>query len=177
VARGGRRNRARCRGQDGARAGAGRDTATLARLAPEARNKVLTLDLRAQGITDYGDPKGGFSMDADPGLELFVDDAPMSLSRYPNEGFIRITEVLGKTPVDVRGTIGAKEGVFRVEDPRIARWVGEKDPRVLGYWFWDWADERQKVASVDAATGRSRCANPGMAPGTARGSIFMRSTC
>jgi hypothetical protein len=112
-----------------------RDAAVLARLAPEARGKVLTLDLRAQGVTDYGDPQSGWGTDNTTGLELFLDDAPMSLSRYPNEGFIKITEVLGKTPIDDRGIKGTKEGVFRVDDPRIARWSAEKDPRVQGYWF------------------------------------------
>jgi hypothetical protein len=129
------------------------DPAVLARLDPAARGKVLTADLRAQGITDYGDPQGGFGSEGDTGLELFLDDTPMTLSRYPNEGFLRITEVLGQTPVDIQGTKGAKEGNFKVDEPRMARWAGEKDARVLGYWYWDWADQRQKVAALDPATG------------------------
>lgn len=45
-------------------------------------------------------------------LELFHQDQPMTLARWPNEGFITITEVRGASPVDVRGTRGCKEGVF-----------------------------------------------------------------
>jgi Acyl-CoA dehydrogenases len=148
------------------------DAAVLARLAPEARGKVLTLDLRAQGITDYGDPRGGFGSGGDPGMELFVDDVPMALSRYPNEGFLRITEVLGQTPIDVRGTKGVKEGIFRAKDPRFAWWTEEKDPRVFGYWFWDWADQRHRVASIDAATGTFTLREPWHQYGYRAGQYF-----
>lgn len=125
------------------------DAAIRERLDPAVQNRVLEIDLKAQGITEYGDMSGGFSKSGSTGLELFVDDAPMHISRYPNQGFISIAEVMGATPIDVRGTRGTKEGIFRVADQRITRWVKEKDPRVMGYWFWDWADERQKVAAID----------------------------
>ena len=35
------------------------------------------------------------------------------------------------------------------EGDRPKRWLQENDVWVHGYWFWDWADERQKVASID----------------------------
>ncbi len=148
------------------------DAAVRARLAPEARSNILTLDLRAQGVTDYGDPQGGFSIPSDTGMELFVDDAPMTLSRYPNTGFIRIAEVLGKTPVNAREAKGTKEGVFRIDDPRMGRWVGEKDPRVLGYWFWDWADQRQKIASLDPAARTITLQEPWHGSGYRQGQYF-----
>jgi hypothetical protein len=125
------------------------DAAIKARLDPAVRDKVLQADLKAIGVTDYGDMSGGFGQTGSTGLELFVDDAPMRIARYPNHGFIKITEVLGPTPVDVRGHKGTKEGIFRVEDSHVARWVGESDPRAFGYWCWDWADQRQKIASID----------------------------
>ena len=84
------------------------DAAVRERLDPAARDRVRQIDLKAQGITDYGDLSGGAAQIGNAGLELFVDDAPMHISRYPNAGFIPITEVLGKTPIDVRGTVGAK---------------------------------------------------------------------
>jgi len=125
------------------------DPAIRDRLDPAVRDRVLQIDLKANGVTDYGDMGGGNGKPGETGLELFVDDVPMWISRYPNHGFIPIAEVLGPTPVDVRGHKGTKEGIFRVTDPRVARWVGESDPRAFGYWCWDWADERQKIASID----------------------------
>jgi hypothetical protein len=125
------------------------DPAIRNRLDPTVRDRVLQIDLKANGITDYGDMSGGFGKTGSTGLELFVDDVPMWISRYPNHGFIKIAEVLGPTPLDVRGHKGTKEGIFRVDDPRVARWVNESDPRAFGYWSRDWADERQKIASID----------------------------
>ena len=120
------------------------DPAILRRLDESARGKVLQVDLRSLGLTNYGTAAGG-------GLELFFQDKPMPLSRWPNEGFVRIADVLGKTPVDVRGTKGRAEGLFTYEGDRPKRWVAEKDLWVHGYWFWDWSDQRQKVKAIDPA--------------------------
>lgn len=125
------------------------DPAVLARLDGSVRTRVLEISLRDLGITDYGEMGGGFGKAGSTGLEIFVDDLPTRPARYPNQGFIKITEVLGPTPVDIRGTKGTAEGIFRIADPRAAKWTGEKDGRALGYWFWDWAEEHQKIASID----------------------------
>jgi len=118
------------------------DAAVLDRLDPAARGKVHQADLKAQGITDYGQPSGG-------GIELFFQDKPMPVARWPNEGFVKIARVLGPTPVDVRGTKGCAEGIFAYEGDRPRRWAAEKDVWLHGYWFWDWADQRQKVEAID----------------------------
>jgi len=118
------------------------DPAILGRLAPEARGKVLQADLGALGITDFGEVKGG-------GLELFFEDKPMMLARWPNEEFVRIVDLVGGDPVDVRGTKGDKIGKFFYENDRPKRWVEENDVWVHGYWFWDWSDQRHKVESID----------------------------
>jgi parallel beta-helix repeat protein len=128
------------------------DPQVLARLEPASRRRVLQADLWAQGVSEYGEMSGGFGKGGSAGAELFLDDVPAHVSRYPNEGFISITEALGATPIDVRGTKGTKEGIVRTDDARVARWAQESDPHVLGYWFWDWADARQKVASIDPTT-------------------------
>jgi len=120
------------------------DPAVLGRLEEAARGKVLQADLRALGIADFGAVSGG-------GLELFFQDRPMTLARWPNEGFTHIVDVVGGQPYDIRGTVGDRIGKFTYEGDRPKRWVGEKDVWVHGYWFWDWADERHKVESIDTA--------------------------
>ncbi len=118
------------------------DPAILGRLAPEARGNVLQANLKGLGITDFGEVKGG-------GLELFFEDKPMMLARWPNEGFVKIVGLVGGDPVDVRGTKGDKIGKFMYEGDQPKQWVEEKDTWVHGYWFWDWADQRHKVESID----------------------------
>ena len=75
------------------------DPATLKRLDPSARDKVLQADLRAAGIKDFGQVAG------DNRLELFFQDRPMTLARWPNAGFVHIVDLLGGKPVDVRGPV------------------------------------------------------------------------
>ena len=118
------------------------DPAVLERLAPEARDHVLQADLGALGISDFGEVKGG-------GLEFFFEDRPMMLARWPNKGFVRIVDLVGGDPVDVRGTKGDKIGKFMYEGDRPKRWSGENDAWVHGYWFWDWSDQRHEVESID----------------------------
>ncbi len=118
------------------------DPAILNRLDPAARGKVGQINLRDLGITDFGD----FESDR---LELFFRGKPMTVARWPNEGFVKIVDLVGGNPVDVRGIKGDLTGKFMYEGDRPKRWVAENNPWVHGYWFWDWADQRHKVESID----------------------------
>jgi len=118
------------------------DKEVLEKLPPEVRGKIYQSDLMANGVKDYGSPGGG-------GLELYFNDKPMWISRYPNNGFTKITGLLNEKPIDVRGTKGDKVGKFNYEDHRIAKWENEKDAWVHGYWFWDWSEQRHKIAKID----------------------------
>jgi len=121
------------------------DAAVLERLDASACGNVWQADLRAQGITDLGDVVASGKR-----LEFFFQDNPMTVARWPNEGFIKISEVLGPTPVDVRGTKGCKEGKFAYDSDRPERWAAERELWVHGYWFWDWAEQRHPIESLDA---------------------------
>ncbi|KPK34214.1 MAG: hypothetical protein AMJ65_18665, partial [Phycisphaerae bacterium SG8_4] len=118
------------------------DRTILGRLVPEARSRILQVDLKAAGIEDYGTAKGG-------GLELFFDGRPMTLARWPNEGFVKIDGLAEPDTVNVRGTRGSKTGKFMYTGDRPKRWSEENDLWVHGYWFWDWSDERHKVEAID----------------------------
>ncbi len=118
------------------------DKEVLDKFGPEVRGKIYQSDLTANGIKDFGSPGGG-------GLELFFNDNPMWISRYPNKGFTKITGLLNEKPIDVRGTKGDQVGKFNYEDQRIAKWENEKDAWVHGYWFWDWSEQRHKIAKID----------------------------
>ncbi len=120
------------------------DPAILARLEPPARSKVLQADLRASGLTDLGEVVASGKR-----LELFFQDKPMTLARWPNEGFVKIVDVVGGSPRNVRGTKGDNIGKFTYEGDRPKRWTAENDLWLHGYWFWDWSDQREKVASID----------------------------
>ncbi|MDO4569230.1 MAG: right-handed parallel beta-helix repeat-containing protein [Planctomycetia bacterium] len=112
---------------------------------PDVCEKIIVVDLKSMGIENYGSPKGG-------GIQLYFRGKPMTLARYPNEEFIKITSLSGGHPIDVRGTKGDAHGDFQFADDHLATLSEEKDLWVHGYWFWDWAEQRHPVASIDATT-------------------------
>jgi len=129
------------------------DATVLRKLPSEARGKALVADLRAQGITDFGQMlRRGFGSSAavPAGLELFYNGKPMPLARYPNEGWLKISA----TPAGQQG------GRFTCEDPRLRRWTEAKDVWVHGYWTWDWADSYERVVSIHAEKGEIVTAEP-----------------
>ncbi|MHB8520790.1 MAG: right-handed parallel beta-helix repeat-containing protein [Limisphaerales bacterium] len=98
-------------------------------------------DPAAIGITNYGKLLrrgfGGGNVAAH--LELFFQGRPMTLARWPNEGWAKIAGV----------PAGPEGGKFAYADDRPRRWTNAPDLWVHGYWTWDWADSYEKVKAVD----------------------------
>ncbi len=118
------------------------------KLDPSVRDRVLEADLKTVGVTDWGDAT---ALRRRP--ELFVNGVPQTLARWPNEGFIKTGEILGQDRFKVWNSIeGCRDGKFHYLEDRPNRWLDEPDLRLYGYWFWDWYEEYQKVASLDADT-------------------------
>jgi len=122
------------------------DNKTREKLEPSVRNRVLVADLKILGVKNWGDAT---AIRRRP--ELFVNGRPQTLARWPNDGFVKTGEILGKETFKVWNTItGCRDGKFRYLGDRPGRWFDEPDIRLYGYWFWDWFEEYQKVALIDA---------------------------
>lgn len=128
------------------------DLAVLNRLDESARAQVWQADLRALGISDLEGIGRAEVYQSDPGLELFFQDKPMTLSRYPNSGYMHNAGVFDATGPQKSGDISSPDGKFICDDPRLARWVGGKDIWLHGFWVWDWADQRIQLGSVNPET-------------------------
>ena len=124
------------------------DPAVLERLPEEARGKVVRYDLRAQGIDDYGElaVRGFGQAPAPPTLELFVNGKPMTLARWPNEGFVGIRKL-----VEPGSKAEGKPSVFEYIDDRHERWTRAEDPWLFGYFRYLWADATIRVSRIDTA--------------------------
>jgi hypothetical protein len=130
------------------------DPAILSRLPEESRGKVLQLDLKAQGLTDFGElqPRG-FGCNPSPALELFFDGKPMTLARWPNQGFVQTGKVHDVAELAESSGRGSEKGaVFEYEGDRPARWLQARDLWLYGYWRWQWADGTLPVVSIDPQT-------------------------
>jgi hypothetical protein len=142
----------------------------LARIPKVAQPHVVQCDLRALGLTDFGQPTSG-------GIQLFFDGRPLPRSRYPNKGFIKVTGVSDRDTKVSHGRKGSKYGEIWFKDPRGKRWAGESDLWTHGYWFWDWSDQRHKVVEFDPKEGRMLFAKPFHGYGYRKGAWFYVYNC
>jgi hypothetical protein len=146
------------------------------RLVPAARDAVLSVDLKALGISDYGKiANSGFSWKTPLShMELFLDGQPMRLAQWPNRAWAKITGVpQGKRIVDGSGKRrGTQADGFRYAGDRPKRWQSLEDVWVHGYWFVDWADQYLRVKGIDAAARMVTIAAPHSPYGYKKGQRF-----
>ena len=140
------------------------DTATLRRLPPDSRRAVLCVDLKALGIDDYGTHlQFGHGHPIVPApLELFWNDVPLPLARYPNTGAILMGEVVDPGSVPRIGDYSDRPGTFRYTDPRHARWAAAPDVWLQGYFHYGFSDDKIRVATIDTVRREIRFASPHM---------------
>lgn len=124
------------------------DAAVLQQIPEAARGQVLQCDLKAQGIEDFGKlSRRGFGRPVvESHLELFWNDQPMTLARWPNAGAKMSYTHISALPNGPEGMVFGADADLA---PRLAKWANEKDPWLFGYWCFDWADE-YVPAKIDA---------------------------
>lgn len=128
------------------------DPAVLSRLDENVRGRVVQLNLRALGITDFGEMKSrGFGRPtAVAHCELFFDHRPMTLARWPNEGeFTKIAGYPAGQKDEHGGQLGPLTNGFNYTGDRPRRWQDTSDLWAHGYWAYDWANSYEKIASLD----------------------------
>ena len=140
------------------------DPPILARLSSSARDHVMQVDLRDQGIRDFGELKTvGMGLPLQPApLELFFNGRAMTLARYPNTGWLNIVDVpqsgeklfhkgVTHTPKDGIPR-GRHYGRFTYPGERPSRWGALQEIWMRGYWTWDWADAQIRAARIDTSS-------------------------
>ena len=149
-----------------------------AKLIPEtSRGKVWECDLKVCGITNLlplqlGGFSSGHGFRTHPAHELFFDGKAMQLARGPNEGFLKVAGVAVKDGTKGYDRQGSKVGKLFYDSDRPNRWLAEPDLLLYGYWFWDWADSYERVASIDPETKMITLAEPWHTYGFSIGAPF-----
>ena len=135
------------------------DEAVLERLDEAARGKVIQAELKAQGISDYGELSRE-ALRGGPMLELFFNGEAMPLSRWPNSGFAKYGRVLDKGSVPRFGEKPDRPGKMLLGGDRFKRWTQAPAVWLHGYFHHDWYDDVLKVATLDAETGEALFTTP-----------------
>lgn len=116
-------------------------------LDQEAAQKVLAVNLKEHGITDYGvlNTRGYhyFNKGQYMAGELIVNGEKQTLARYPNEGTIVIkNDSLDPANLSFRYT----------QDSRPSSWVNAKDPWICGTISTNYENNYMPIESIDPTT-------------------------
>ncbi len=121
------------------------------RLPESARGRVMEADMKALGITDYGimRPCGQGRPTVNPAMELFCNDQPLGLARWPNRGMVRRGTVLDKGGAPRYEDFSNRGGTFTFDFDRPASWTRAKDIWLSGYFARGYAPDTIDVKSID----------------------------
>ncbi len=141
------------------------DTNVMKRIPDESRDKVLVASV-PNGVqfppaAPRGYGKGGLA--AAPNVEMFIDDKPQQIARWPNAPMPGASDALResekafvKTGKVHRGFFNTKDsgqpGIFEYSDPRHERWTEAKDAMLFGYWGHLWGITSCQIEKIDPAT-------------------------
>ena len=146
-----------------------KDPTVLARvISPEARDRLLQVDLKAHGITDYGELSGhGYRKNSGkiPPVMLYVSGKRMTLARWPNpdqhfpemlwkgdnhrKGVVARSGIVNPGPKITAPDFLDRGGTFRYAFDRPALWTQAEDVWLDGVFAWSWEWSYNKVARID----------------------------
>ena len=124
------------------------DPEVAALLPPASRGKVREIDFRRLGLRLSGLHAVGFGRPSTAAwTEVFVDGAPLHLSRWPNDSTVSIGTI------QESGISETKEAapfpVFGYAEDRPSQWKDTRHLWISGYFAHGYADDMIRVASVD----------------------------
>jgi len=127
------------------------DQTVLDRFPAVAKNKILQIDLKKAGISNYGTlTPHGFARPYQPApMELFCNKKAMRLSRYPNDTLIATGKVLDKGSIPRDGDFSHRGGKFQFSTDEPNRWENAKDIWISGFFKYGYADDAVQIADLD----------------------------
>ena len=124
-----------------------KDDPNWSRIQVSARSHVMVADLKAAGITDYGEVKTrGFG---GPYMQLAWGGRYLALARWPNEGYAKIADAPPSKDADGKRIYSSE---FKYEGDRPSRWTVEPDACMNGFFYHWWVASHVAIGSIDSAT-------------------------
>lgn len=127
------------------------DKGILGRLPESTRGQVREIDFKRLGIPMADLRASGFGRPSSPAWsELFADDKPLEISRWPNDSTVLIGKVI--EPGTGEHTKDAKNPVFEYNEERPSAWENAGQFWISGYFAHGYASDMIKVDHLDAET-------------------------
>ncbi|MGW7680346.1 Ig-like domain-containing protein [Kribbella sp. NPDC054772] len=119
-----------------------------------ARPKILQVDLRALGLTDYGEvSRHGYwhanDVSKTPPMELYVDGEGQTLARWPNNGTVQMNKIIDPGPTHNDPDLQDRGGTFSYSYDRPKYWTQAKDIWLDGIFGYSWEWSFNKIQSID----------------------------
>ncbi|HEY3561861.1 MAG TPA: Ig-like domain-containing protein [Kribbella sp.] len=121
-----------------------------------ARSKILQVDLRGLGLTDYGElSRHGYwhanDVSKTPPMELYVDGQGMTLARWPNNSTVQMNQIIDPGPTHNDADLQDRGGTFSYNYDRPQYWTQAKDVWLDGIFGYSWEWSYNKIQSIDTA--------------------------
>ena len=112
--------------------------------------KIYVTDLQDQSVLDVGIMKrNGFgSMRQASAIELFEDDTPLSLSRWPKDSLLEISSIISKGDPKISSDRRLPQFTYKTTKPK--EWDQKSNIWVAGQFSVGWAYDNLPVSSLDA---------------------------
>jgi len=127
------------------------DLAILNRIPKIAQNQVYETNLLVQGITNLGKRQShGFKCITTASMEVFCNQQPLTLARWPNDGTLPIHKVLDPGSIRRNGDKENKGAIFNYIEDRPSFWKTTNQIWLKGVFAYGYADADLPVARIDA---------------------------
>ena len=134
----------------------------LNRLEKNAIGNVWQANLKAEGIKNLGNHRQyGHALPVIPAtLELFYNGEPMTLSRYPNKGAMKIGKVADPGSVPRNGDKSNRGALFAYTDSRHKKWAGQNNLWIQGTLNYGFGDDYNPIEFIDTIAGQVKLKKP-----------------
>lgn len=123
-----------------------------------ARDRVQQIDLRALGLTDYGQlSRHGYwkanDVSTTPPMELYIEGQGMTLARWPNADAVKPTvqmgDIIDPGPTRKDADLQDRGGTFTYGYDRPKYWTQANDVWLDGIFGYSWEWSYNKIQSID----------------------------
>ncbi|GAA3612782.1 right-handed parallel beta-helix repeat-containing protein [Flavivirga amylovorans] len=132
-----------------------KDNALLNRLHPNAKGKVISMDLSKDNVSRYFQGEGKYG-------QIALDGYMLQLAQWPNRGYNHISEIVEEGPTTRWLKPGEKPMPFTKENPTGGKFIFKEafspairsefertgDIRAQGYFHNDWYFQDEPVGSI-----------------------------
>ncbi len=80
--------------------------------------------------------------------ELFVNNKPMYLSRWPNKGMIRMGKIIDEGAIPRNNDFSNRGAIMEYDSLRISSWEFTDDMWISGYFKYGYADDALRIACL-----------------------------